>query len=108
VQARQGTNWTFEEQVDSLLAYKAEHNNCHVPQTYKYDTVLAIWVMNVRQGKIKLNEEQKQILNAMGFAWDIAEINASKRQQMVLEVCLIVILLSLSHNFTNNLSRSGE
>jgi len=99
---------TFEEKVDSLLAYKAEHNNCHVPQTYKYDTVLANWVHRVRAGDIKLSEEQKQILTAMGFAWDIAEINESKRQQMVLEVCLIVILLSLSHNFTNNFTHSGE
>ena len=99
---------TFEEQLKSLAAYKAEHDNCHVPQTHKDDTVLATWVMKVRLGNIKLNEEQKQILNAMGFAWDIAEINESKRQQMVLEVCLIAILLSLSHNFTNNLSHSGE
>ena len=44
----------------------------------------------------------------MGFAWDNDEINASKRQQMILEVRLIVILLCLSHNFTNNLSHSGE
>jgi hypothetical protein len=62
----------------------------------------------VGQGNTKLNEEQKQILDAMGFAWDIDEINESKRQQRVLVVCLIVILLSLSHNFTNNLSHSGE
>ena len=108
VQARQGTNRTFEEQVDSLLAYKAEHDNCHVPQKYKDDTVLASWVQRLRDGRFKLSEEQRQELTAMGFAWDNDEINASKRQQMILEVRLIVILLSLSHNFTNNLSHSGE
>jgi len=99
---------TFEEQVDRLTAYKAEHDNCHVPREYKDDTVLGIWVMNVRQRNTILSEEQKQILDAMGFAWDIGEINASKRDQMVLVVRLIVNLLSLYHNFTNNLSHSGE
>ena len=63
--------------------------------------MLASWVHSLRQGRTILNEEQKQILDVMGFAWDIDEINASKRQNMALEVCLIVILLSLSYNFTN-------
>ena len=98
----------FEEQVDRLAAYLAKYGNCQVPQKSKDDTVLATWVANVRSGNTILSEEQRQELTAMGFAWDIAEINESKRQQMVLEVCLIVILLSLSHNFTNNLSHSGE
>ena len=64
--------------------------------------------MIVRSGHTILSEEQKQILDAMGFAWDIGEINESICQQMVLVVRLIVNLLSLSHNFTNNLSHSGE
>ena len=85
---------TFEEQVKSLAAYKDIHGNCHVKQTYKDDMALVNWVNSVRKGDTKLNKEQKQELTVMGFAWDIAEINASKRQQMVLEVCLIVILLS--------------
>ena len=83
----------FEEQVDRLAAYLAKYGNCHVPQKSKDDTVLATWVANVRSGNTILSEEQRQELTAMGFAWDIAEINESKRQQMVLEVCLIVILL---------------
>ena len=85
---------TFEEQVKSLAAYKDIHGNCHVKQTYKDDMALVNWVKSVRKGDTKLNKEQKQELTAMGFAWDIAEINASKHQQMFLEVCLIVILLS--------------
>jgi hypothetical protein len=108
VQARQGTNRTFEEQVDRLAAYKDKYGNCHVPRTYKDDTVLANWVHSLRDGRFKLSEEQRQELTAMGFAWDIDEINASKRQQMILEVCLIVILLSLSRKFTNNLSYSDK
>ena len=70
--------------------------------------MLARFVSNVRQGHTKLSVMQKQKLTSMGFAWDIDEINESKRQQMVLVVRLIVILLSFSHNFTNNLSHSGE
>jgi len=99
---------TFEEQVKSLAAYKAQYRDCHVPGTFKDDKVLANWVWRVRHGLIILSEMQKQILDEMGFAWDIDEINESKRQHMILEVCLIVTLLSLSYNFTNNLSYTGE
>ena len=45
-----------------------------------------------------MTEKQEQTLAVLGFAWNIKEINESKRQQMVLEVRLIVNLLSLSHN----------
>jgi len=62
----------------------------------------------VQQGDTKLNEDERQELTSMGFAWNIDEINESKHQQMVLVVRLIVILLLLSHNFTNNLSYSGK
>lgn len=37
---------------------------------------LGIWVSNVRQGKIKLTEEQKDCLNQHGFCW-----NARKKQR---------------------------
>ena len=53
---------TFEEQVKSLAAYKAQYRDCHVPGTFKDDTVLANWVHRVRAGDIKLSEEQKQEL----------------------------------------------
>jgi len=65
-------------------------------------------VQNVQQGDTKLNEDERQELTSMSFAWNIDEINESKHQQMVLVVRLIVILLLLSHNFTNNLSYSGK
>jgi hypothetical protein len=55
----------------------------------------------VRKGDTILSEEQRQELTQLGFAWNITEINASKNQQIVLEVCLIVYLSSLSHNFSN-------
>ena len=62
----------------------------------------------MQQGDTKLNEDERQELTSMSFAWNIDEINESKHQQMVLVVRLIVILLLLSHNFTNNLSYSGK
>ena len=65
-------------------------------------------MQNVQQGDTKLNEDERQELTSMSFAWNIDEINESKHQQMVLVVRLIVILLLLSHNFTNNLSYSGK
>ena len=92
---------TFEEHVERLTAYKIEYGNCHVPHVYKRDPTLGHWVGNVRKGIFKTSKEQKQTLTELGFAWNITEINESKRQQMVLEVCLIVYLSLLSHNFTN-------
>jgi len=94
--------------MNRLAAYKVKHGDCHFQQDYKDDTELATWVNNVRQRHTKLTEKQEQTLAALGFAWNIKEINESKRQQMVLEVRLIVNLLSLSHNFANNLLHSGK
>ena len=94
--------------MNRLAAYKVKHGDCHFPQDYKDDTELAVWVNNVRQRHNKLTEKQEQTLAALGFTWNIKEINESKRQQMVLEVRLIVNLLSLSHNFANNLLHSGK
>ena len=92
---------TFEEHVERLTAYKIEYGDCHVPHKFKDGTKLGYWVDGVRRGNIILSEEQRQELTQVGFAWNITEINASKNQQIVLEVCLIVYLSSLSHNFTN-------
>jgi len=59
-------------------------------------------VESVRQRRFKLTEEKKQALVALGFAWNIDKINLSKRQQMLLEICLIVYLhFVITHNNTN-------
>jgi hypothetical protein len=94
---------TFEEYVKRLTAYKTEYGDCHVPNTFKdgNGTNLGFWAHHVQNGRIILSEEQRQELTQLGFAWDITKINASKNQQIVLEVCLIMYLSSLSHNFTN-------
>jgi hypothetical protein len=92
---------TFEENVKRLTAYKIEYGDCYVPHDYKRDPKLGWWVMSVRNGSTKLSEEQRLELTQLGFAMNITEINASKNQQIVLEVCLIVYLSSLFHSFSN-------
>jgi hypothetical protein len=60
-----------------------------------------------------LTEMQEQSLAALGFAWNIEEINESKSQQMVLDVRSIVFYLlypiTILMCFINNqLSHSGK
>ena len=56
-QAKTYRHRTFEQQVESLTAYKAKYGDCHVKKTYKDDTVLASWVHSLRQGRTILNIE---------------------------------------------------
>ena len=51
-QAKTNRHRTFEEQVKCLAAYKAKYGDCHVKQSYKDDTELALWVKYVRQGHL--------------------------------------------------------
>jgi hypothetical protein len=101
---------TFEEYVKRLTAYKTEYGDCHVPNTFKdgTNTNLGFWANHVRNGDIILSEEQRQELTQLGFAWDITEINASKNQQIVLEVCLIMYSSSLFITSLTSNSHSGE
>ena len=55
-----------------LVAYKAQHGDCNVPQEWKQDRPLADWVSHQRKFKTKghLPPERIQRLEALGFDWD--------------------------------------
>lgn len=69
----------WEQRLEELLAYKKEHGDCHVPQTFKGNRSLAIWVKNMRAeyrkyevGNVSLlTDERIEELESMGFKWSL-------------------------------------
>ena len=71
----EGTSW--EKRFAELLEFKAKHGHCEVPQNYKDNTSLGIWVNKQRmeqklrmEGKnSSLNDARLQRLESVGFRW---------------------------------------
>mmetsp|Transcript_28255 Transcript_28255/g.76559 ORF Transcript_28255/g.76559 Transcript_28255/m.76559 type:complete len:597 (+) Transcript_28255:160-1950(+) len=76
----EGFFWDVKEarwaEMYRRLSLYAQQNNgsCMVPQNYKDDPQLACWVSNQRQRRKQLTSERIQLLNALGFVWDVREI----------------------------------
>jgi len=65
----------WAEMYRRLYLYALQHNgSCRVPQTYKEDPQLACWVNNQRQRRKQLTSERIQLLDGLGFVWDVREI----------------------------------
>ena len=61
---------SFEERVQALLAFKAEHGHVQVPWRYSAGQGLGEWVKNVRRGVKKITQEERKQLNKLGFVWE--------------------------------------
>ena len=65
---RRGTNSAWNERLDELAKYQAEHGHCNVPQSHG---PLGKWVqhqrLNLKEGK--LLEERVQKLDELGIVW---------------------------------------
>ena len=62
---------SWAERLQQLEEYKAIHGNCRVPQRYKENPSLGIWV-NTQRHRFKsgkLPDEQIAQLEAIGFQW---------------------------------------
>jgi hypothetical protein len=68
----------WEVQLARLVAYKAVHGECNVPQGWAEDPRLAVWVSNQRAGKQKFNRgepgrgmtaERAARLTTLGLVW---------------------------------------
>jgi hypothetical protein len=68
----------WEPQLARLVAYKAVHGDCNVPEGWAKDPQLGTWADTQRVGKRKLDRgepsrgmtaERAAILEALGFAW---------------------------------------
>jgi len=58
-----------------LVAYKKEHGDCNVRQSWKEDRALGRWVSIQRRAKAqnKLSSQRRHRLESLGFVWNMAE-----------------------------------
>lgn len=63
----------FEEIYELFLEYKEEHGNLLIPMRYETEDGIKLGavVANIRGGKIKLDIEQKELLDSIGFVWQV-------------------------------------
>jgi hypothetical protein len=70
----------WEAQLPLLVAYKAKHGDCNVPENWAEDLSLGEWVGRQRSGKRKMDRgepgngmtaERAARLDAIGFAWEL-------------------------------------
>jgi len=63
---------TWEEMYRRLVAYKMEHKDTRVPQSYKKDPKLGNWVHKQREThrNKKMTEERTRLLTTICFAWN--------------------------------------
>ena len=62
----------WETYYEHLLAFREKHNHCNVPSTYE-DKKLARWVARQRKIVVSMPENRKQLLNDIGFTWQLRE-----------------------------------
>ena len=62
----------WEARFDELKQYKAEHNDCNVPEGWPENPKLAIWVAVQRRNRKsgKLEKERIRRLEKLGIVWD--------------------------------------
>ena len=67
-----------------LVAYKNEHNDTNGPQYYNKDPQLGVWVSTQRyvHRNKKMIEEQKGLLNSIGFVWEPSTKNKAPWEEM--------------------------
>lgn len=75
----EGFVWDVKEarwfEMHRRLSLFAKHNgSCIVPQHYSSDPQLACWVSNQRHRKHQLSAERINMLDALGFVWDVREL----------------------------------
>ena len=64
---------SWNDRLQQLEEYKVVHGHCRVPQHYKENPSLGIWVSNQRSSfkSDQLSDERIAQLNAIGFEWSI-------------------------------------
>lgn len=75
----EGFVWDVKEarwfEMHRRLSLFAKHNgSCIVPQHYSPDPQLACWVSNQRHRKHQLSAERINMLDTLGFVWDVREL----------------------------------
>jgi len=63
------TPWT--DNLNKLKEFKKKFGHCNVPRKWSEDAALSNWVAIQRKNKEKLNENQRNSLNSIGFQWRV-------------------------------------
>jgi superfamily II DNA or RNA helicase len=66
------SNLKWQEMYDRLKRYSAEYGDADVPQGWKDDNKLALWVVTQRQNRKSenLTREQVELLDQLNFTWE--------------------------------------
>jgi hypothetical protein len=59
----------WEEMFAALVAFKAEHGHCNVPNKWRASAALGAWVSNQRAMQARITSARKTRLDAIGFEW---------------------------------------
>jgi hypothetical protein len=89
-------NSTFSERYEELLQYRLQHNNCDVPQQYKENPSLGLWVKSQRAQYHKMARGKKSNmtpvrvarLEEIGFNW-VAPSKFDEREPAMFEELII-------------------
>jgi len=65
------TSWN--QMFEQLKAFKKKHGHCDVPDRWKENSKLGIWVGNQRMKKDHLSSEKRSRLDSIGFDWNPRE-----------------------------------
>ncbi len=71
------TRWLA--QFLTLLRFKEEHGHCGVPNEWKQNRSLGIWVSSHRSRKRKLYPWRRKRLDAIGFIWNMRDLVIERR-----------------------------
>ena len=76
----------FDEAVQYYKKYCAHDGyvpvNFMAPDGYNLGT----WIVNIRRGRIKLTSAQKEILNEIGFIWNVREYKRKEREKSMTHI----------------------
>lgn len=104
----------WEQRLDDLRAFRAEHGHCKVPQKYEPDPSLAVWVSNCRRMRKlgKLSEERIGSLDEIGFCWKLRTRRIGRRDWKAMLADLVSFKKRFGHcnvprNWPENPELSG-
>jgi Helicase associated domain len=72
-----GRSWG--EFLEALIAYTQVHGHCNVPYYYAIDRNLGEWVNKQRKSRSSLPQNQKDILDSVGFDWQSTQERICKK-----------------------------
>lgn len=78
-------NRKWERFLSKLIEYKSKYGNCNVPQTWKEDIRLAVWVRKQREKKNIMPEDRIKILDSIGFDWNPLETSFMQKYNYLKE-----------------------